>query len=141
VRSLRWTLEQAIHVPQIDTEHQEMFRAAAGLRQALLDGDKAGRVALRCRCLAAELNGHFSHEERLMRDAEYPSYAWHERQHRTARTKMAALERDILRGDPRGVFDSLEALAAWMRDHTSLADRMVGSYLRNYWRARQYPPQ
>ena len=132
--------EQAVHVPEIDAEHQEMFRAAADLRQALLDGDKTGHVDLLCRRLAAELSGHFSHEERLMRDAEYPAYTWHERQHRTARAKMAALEHDVQRGDRQGMFDSLEALAVWMRDHTSVADRMVGSYLRNYWRERAYAP-
>jgi hypothetical protein len=38
------------------------------------------------------------------------------------------------------MFHSLEALAGWMRDHTSVADRMAGSYLRNYWRAREYAP-
>jgi hemerythrin len=113
--------EQAVHVPAIDAEHQELFRVAADLRQALL-------------------NGHFSHEERLMRDAEYPAYTWHERQHRTARARMAALERDFQRSDRQGMFKSLEALAGWVRDHTSVADRMAGSYLRNYWRAREYAP-
>src|SRR5689334_1848073 len=107
--------EQAVHVPEIDAEHQEMFRAAADLRQALLDAGNTGRAGLLCHRLAAELNAHFSHEERLMREAEYPSYSWHERQHRTAHAKMAALERDVLRGDRRRMFDSLEALAAWMR--------------------------
>jgi hemerythrin len=135
---LRWTPEQAVHVPEIDAEHQEMFRLAADLRQALLAGDKTGHMELLCRRLAAELNGHFSHEERLMRDAEYPAYEWHQRQHRTARAKMAALERDVHRGERQPIFDSLESLAAWIRDHTSVADRMVGSYLRNYWRAREF---
>lgn len=137
MRSLRWTAEQAIHIPEIDAQHQEMFRIAADLRQALLDGDKTGRVALLCRRLAAEANTHFSHEERLMREAEYPAYAWHERQHRTARSKLGALERDVLQGDWELMFQSLEALACWMRDHVSLADRMAGSYLRNYWRSRE----
>lgn len=138
MRSLRWVPEQAVRVPEIDVEHQEMFRAAADLRQALLDGDQTGHLGLLYRRLAAELNRHLSHEERLMLDAEYPSYAWHERQHRTARVKMAALERDVQRGDRQSMFASLEALAGWMRDHTTVADRMVGSYLRNYWRTREY---
>jgi len=115
-----------------------MFGAAATLRQALLAGDKPTRLDVLCRRLAAEMNRHFSHEERLMRDAEYPSYAWHERQHRTALAKMGVLERDIQRGEGHAIFESLESLAAWMRDHTLVADRMAGSYLRNYWRSREY---
>ncbi len=62
MRSLRWVPEQAVHVPEIDAEHRKLFRAAADLRQALLDGDSTAHLALLCRRLAAELNGHFSHE-------------------------------------------------------------------------------
>ena len=138
MRSLRWTAEQAVHIPEIDAQHQELFRLSAELRGSLLAGDKAGRVHLLCRRLAAELNGHFTHEERLMRAAEYPAYAWHERQHRSARSKMGALERDVRSGQREAMFESLEALAGWLRDHTSVADRMAASYLRNYWRAREF---
>lgn len=124
-----------MHVPAMDAEHQEMFRLAGELRDALLTAEGAGRAQLLCRRLTAETNSHFSHEERLMRDAEYPAYGWHERQHWTARAKLAALDRAVQRGERREMFEALESLATWMRDHTSVADRMAGSYLRNYWRA------
>lgn len=113
-----------------------MFRLAGALREALLAGEPTGRVDLLCRRLAAESNGHLSHEERLLRDAKYPAYEWHERQHRTARARLAALDRDVRAGQTQPAFEALESLAAWMRDHTLVADRMAGSYLRNYWRAR-----
>jgi len=113
-----------------------MFRLAGDLREALLAGARTSRVDLLCRQLAAETNSHFSHEERLMRDAAYPAYAWHERQHRTARARLAALDGQVQGGVRELIFEALESLAAWMRDHTSVADRMAGSYLRNYWRSR-----
>jgi len=125
-----------VHVPEIDTEHQEMFRLAADFREAVLAGEKPARLALRCRRLAAEMNGHLSHEERLMREAGYPALAWHERQHRTVRARLGALERDVERGERQPIFEALEAVAGWLRDHTSVADRMAGAYLRNYWRER-----
>src|SRR5690242_171670 len=114
-----------------------MFDRAAELRQALLDGVKPARLELLRRALTAEINGHLSHEERLMRQADYPAYAWHERQHRTARARLDAIDREIRRGKPQSLFEAVEALAAWMRDHTSVADRMAAAYLRNYWRAHE----
>src|ERR1022692_3069940 len=42
---------------------------------------------------------HFSHEEREMRAAGYSLYAWHHRQHHTARFSIRVLERRIRRGD------------------------------------------
>lgn len=136
MRSLRWNPEQAVHVPEIDAEHQEMFRLASALRDALLSCETPGRADLLCGRLAAEINAHFSHEERLLRDAQYPAYAWHERQHRTAHAKLAALDREVRTGKSHPAFEAIECLAGWMRDHTSVADRMAGSYLRNYWRPR-----
>jgi len=126
-----------VHVPEIDAEHQEMFRLAAELREVLLAGEQTARLGFLCRRLAAEVNAHLSHEERLMRDAAYPSYSWHERQHRTVRARIAALEQQVRHGEREPIFDSLEAVAGWLRDHTSIADRMAGAYLRNYWRERE----
>jgi len=114
-----------------------MFDRAAELRQALLDREQPARLEFLRRALAAEVNGHLSHEERLMRGADYPAYAWHERQHRTARERLGALERAVQSGDYQPLFEAIEALAAWMRDHTSVADRMAAAYLRNYWRAHE----
>ena len=113
-----------------------MFRLASALREALFASEMTGRVDLLYRRLAAEINSHFSHEERLLRDAEYPSYGWHESQHRTARAKLGALDREVRAGKSQPAFEALESLACWMRDHTLIADRMAGSYLRNYWRTR-----
>ena len=123
-------------MPEIDAEHREMFRLAGAFRDALLSCETSVRLNLLCRRLTAEINGHLSHEERLLRDAEYPAYGWHEHQHRTARSRLAALDREVQAGKSQPAFEALESLAAWMRDHTSVADRMAGSYLRNYWRTR-----
>lgn len=134
---MKWTAEHAVQIPAIDAQHREMFDRAAELRQALLNGERPARLELLRRRLAAEINGHLSHEERLMRNAEYPAYAWHERQHRTARARLGAIEHALQQGEPLSLFEAVEALAVWMRDHTSVADRMAAAYLRNYWRSRE----
>ncbi len=121
-------------IPEIDVEHQEMFRLAAELRQAVLAGEKSARLDVLRRRLASEVNGHFAHEERLMRAAGYPSYKWHERQHQAARVRLAALAQGICDGERQPIFECLEGLAGCIRDHISVADRMAGAYLRNHWR-------
>ncbi len=134
---MKWTEEHAVQIPDIDAQHREMFDRAAELRLALLNGENPARLELLRDRLAAEVNGHLSHEERLMRKADYPAYAWHERQHRTARAKLGAIEQALQRGEAQPLFEAVEAVAAWMRDHTSVADRMAAAYLRNYWRAHE----
>ena len=70
-----------------------------------------------------------------MRDASYPQVEWHKRQHATACAQLETLAASIHTGEQASIFESLEAIAKWMRDHTSIADRMAGAYLRNHLRA------
>lgn len=136
MRSLLWTQESSVHVPEIDAEHQAIFRLAADLRSALMNGAKQSQVELLARRVSTEVAGHLAHEERLLRASRYPALDWHERQHQTGRARLAALERGIAQGDLEAVIDALELLAGWLRDHTSVADRMAGAYLRNHRRTR-----
>jgi hemerythrin len=38
------------------------------------------------------------------------------------------------KGDSAAAGELLNFLAVWLRDHMSVADRMMGAYLRNYLR-------
>ena len=121
-------------MPELDEEHQAMFRLLQDLRRAVLEGEGAARLEPKAQRLAAETTGHLRHEEGLLSGARYPQVEWHKRQHATARAQLASLADSIRTGEQATIFQSLEALAKWMRDHTSVADRMAGAYLRNHRR-------
>lgn len=131
---MEWSEEQAVFVPEMDEEHEALFRVSEELRQALLMGEPRERLDMLVGRLSTKLAAHFQHEERLMRFSRYAAYDWHERQHQTARLKLAAM-RDSLRGVGReSVFETLEAMTAWMVDHIAVADHMLAAHLRNYQR-------
>lgn len=135
MRSLQWTEEHSVYLPELDEEHQAMFRLLEELRHAFVEGEAALDLESKLQRLAGEVHGHFGHEERLMREARYPQVEWHRRQHATARAQMASLADSIRAGERASIFESLEAMAKWARDHTGVADRMAGAYLRNHLRA------
>lgn len=135
MRSLQWTEENSVYVPELDEEHQAMFHLAQQLRHAAMGGEPAVRLELQAQRLMEEVASHFRHEESLMREAGYPQTDWHQRQHATARAQLTTLVDSIRSGEQASIFESLEAIAKWMRDHTSIADRMAGAYLRNHLRA------
>ncbi|HJT89699.1 MAG TPA: hemerythrin family protein [Bryobacteraceae bacterium] len=134
MRSLQWTQENSVYVPEIDAQHRQMFGAAAELRRAVLAGEKPAQLELLLDHLMREFAGHSLRQEQLMQAAQYPAREWHRRQHETARAKLAMIRHNVHRGDREAIFESLESFAGWLRDHTSLTDRMLGSYLRNYRR-------
>ncbi|MGC9947059.1 MAG: bacteriohemerythrin [Bryobacteraceae bacterium] len=134
MRIFEWNESHAVHVPVVDTEHQQLFRLCDDLQRAMMAGAPTPEVQSIVEDLVIHTAHHFSHEEREMRGAGYSLYAWHRRQHYTARTRVRALERRIRRGDRDAALDLLEFLYAWLSDHIRLADRMFGAYLRNHQR-------
>ena len=79
-------------------------------------------------------NGHFAHEERLMRAARYGSMRWHKQSHDAARRRVGQFARRIEKGDTKAGLELVEYLRSWLHDHTAIADRMMAAFLRNQQR-------
>lgn len=118
----------------MDAEHRNLFRLANELQNAVLSCASDARLRSTFQALTAELEDHFSHEERLMRSTGYGTYPWHKRQHDGIRAKFRRASRKLAAGDREALLELLEYLAGWLRDHTGLTDRMLGAHLRNYER-------
>jgi hemerythrin len=133
----KWSESNAIYLPEIDAEHRSLFLIGAELEKALQGRTTPEKFRAILRNLLAHTEEHFQHEERLMRAGGYPSYEWHKRQHDTVRKQAKSMVRRIAGGDTDAPSLLLEFLAGWLRDHMSLTDRMMASYLRNYEREHQ----
>jgi hemerythrin len=136
MRKIQWTDAQAVHVPEVDEEHQALFRLCDDLRRAVARQAAPRELQSILDQLITHTAGHFAHEEREMRAAGYAHYAWHRRQHRTALAQVARLDRRIRRGDRGAASELLEFLGGWLNDHIGIADRMLGAFLRNRRRAQ-----
>src|ERR1017187_6028407 len=74
---------------------------------------------------------HLLHEEGLMRSTRYDAYDWHRQQHDTLRKRLRQFVPLIEDGDRQAALTLIEFLSKWLKDHTALADRMLGAHLRN----------
>jgi hemerythrin-like metal-binding protein len=124
----------AVFIPEIDAEHQNMFRLADELHQAVVGGAPADQARAILRELIAKSEAHFAHEERLMRATHYPGSAWHKRRHDTVRKRVKEFAPGIEGGDGQAALLLLEFLSGWFRDHVRLADCMMAAHVRNYER-------
>jgi len=124
-----------VFIGQIDAEHRDLFQIAEGLEQAMEAHTPPAEVRQHLQALTAHLEEHLSHEEWLMQSVSYPSYGWHKQQHETARRRMKLLVPLIENGDAEAADVFLDFLAGWLHDHTSVADRMMASFVRNYERS------
>jgi hemerythrin len=134
MRIFEWNESHAVHVPEVDDEHRQIFRLCDDLQRAMMAGAPTADVQAIVDELVIHTAHHFSHEERQMRAAGYTHYAWHHRLHHAARSHIKVLERRIRRGDRDAAIELLNFLSPWLSDHIRLADRMFGAYLRNHQR-------
>jgi hemerythrin len=131
MRQPKWNSTYLVHIPDIDSEHREMHKLAGRLHRAIIGGSEAKSIDA---LLTELLDGtmlHLEHEESLMREAEYPSLEWHTRQHDAARKKLSGLARRIRKGDAEARLELLDYITGWLKDHITVADKMMGAYLRN----------
>ena len=130
----KWTKAHAVFLPEVDAEHRNLFRMAEELHQAVRAGADVARLQELARPLAAGIEEHFAHEERMMKSVSCPDAVWHKSQHDVARGKIGIAMAEIEAGNQVAAAELIEFLAKWFRDHVSLSDRMMGAHVRNYER-------
>lgn len=136
MRPFKWNKGHDVFLPEVDAEHREIFRRAAELQDAMARGAERPAVEAVIDSLAAEIEEHFAHEERLMKGAACPSLDWHRRQHNTARDQVRHLVAAYRSGDAAAPEIFLEFLAGWLKDHTGVTDRLMSAHLRSHARIR-----
>jgi hemerythrin len=133
--SLKWTTSNAVFVTEIDDEHKEIFEVLSSLQKVLASRGPLPQVSKVIQRLVASIVGHFAHEERLMRAARYGSLRWHKKSHDAAHKRVRQFALRIEQGDNNAGLELVEYLTSWLHDHTGLADRMMGAFLRNQQRS------
>jgi hemerythrin len=134
--SHRHPVPAEIDVPEFDAEHRDLYRHLAELDHALALGLPDDRLSEALESVAEHAQDHFAHEERALRSAGYAALEWHKQQHDAGRRRIQSAVRRFKSGDRQVLADLLEFLERWLSDHTAVADRMAGAYLRNFERAK-----
>lgn len=127
---LDWSTALEIGHPVVDAQHRGIVERLNALHQAMLRGELEETPRL-LEYLTTYVAEHFSTEERLMREADYPGLAEHRAQHeRFVReyAEMAATLRE------KGATVSLTLrvkswLGDWVRDHVATTDMAMGRWL------------
>ncbi len=128
---IQWTPALAVGVPEIDAQHQELFRRAERLIVALRTGDRS-EIGPLVTYLADYVVTHFEAEERLMRATAYPERDGHQAEHRRFRADLQEL---ATRLDSKGPTALLALtlhnwLSDWLRRHIGAADRDLGRHVQ-----------
>jgi hemerythrin len=141
--ALRWTTALSIGVPELDGQHEELFRRFDRLLDAMLVHDRSEAARLLA-FLETHVRDHLAVEERVMRETGYPDVGSHVAEHAAFTAAIAALVGALAdRGPSAWLVLRLEReVTGWMRDHIYATDLALGRYLvERRWAQPESSPQ
>ncbi len=126
---IQWSPALAVGVPELDAQHQELFRRAERFIAALRAGDRS-EVARVVRYLSDYVVLHFAAEERYMLEIGFPGFEGHRAAHESFREDFDALVADLARKGPTPLVALTlhNWLSDWLRRHVGGLDVEIGQY-------------
>lgn len=118
--------------PMIDTEHKQLIAAINDLLAACSSGKGRSELEKTTSFLVRYTETHFSHEEKLQMQYQYPDYRNHKVYHDTFKRTVAELVKKL---DVQGPTVALvgevnSAIAGWLISHIKREDKKVAEHIR-----------
>jgi hemerythrin len=126
-----WRREFSVGIGSIDGQHQNLFRIARELSDAMMAGQGRQTLARTLDRLVQYTSVHFAHEERLMQEHNYPAFAAHKAEHDALTKKALELQKNFEQGRVAMSVQVLQFLKSWLEHHIQQVDRAYAPFLRS----------
>jgi hemerythrin len=135
---ISWDKSLETGEPEIDEQHQELFRRIDRLMAATQDRRARAEVGRLLTFLGDYVVDHFRAEEQLMAEAGYPEIDHHRGEHQRFVEEYARLYQDYRAEGPGPVFVIKfgNRVTAWLTEHICRTDRRLADYLARYREGR-----
>lgn len=126
---IQWNSNYALHIPSIDEQHQLLVSIIRHLQEAMLEMRTSEVVLPLFQAMRRYTDFHFSYEEQLLRQHQYPYLDGHEVLHAALLQQLEQLEvkyaeRRLTMGAP-----VMQFLQTWLLDHIAVHDRKYAAFL------------
>jgi len=125
-----WKNSYSIQIPEIDAQHQNLFRIAAQLHAAMTSGQGKAVTEQILDRLVSYTKVHFASEERLMADYNYPDAAAHKQEHDSLNGEVMRFQADFKSGRRTMTVQLLQFLRDWLQSHIAMSDTKLAPYIR-----------
>lgn len=128
-----WTPSLAVGHATIDEQHQELFRRADDLIDAMMNGRAAAEMNQLLAFLRDYCRDHFGTEERLMAACRYPMIEPHRMAHREFERRFAAIEKAMSEKGATAllVLETKDLIRGWFVNHIAAVDTRLAAFLQS----------
>jgi hemerythrin len=129
---MQWTSALSVGVDKIDEQHKEIFAKTNILLDACRQGKGKQAVGGIIGFLSDYVVGHFSDEEKLMLQYNYPGYDSHKSQHEQFVKDFGHLKDRFESEGPsiQNVVLTNKTVVDWLMAHISNTDKKLGAFLK-----------
>ena len=129
---IQWRESLAIGVAEIDVQHKELLERFDKLLTACEEGKGMQELKNLLGFLNQYVLTHFSDEEALQRQHNYPGYEAHRKEHESFVARIRKLQVEV---DQEGVavyhvIETNNLLFKWLINHISKVDKELGKFLK-----------
>jgi len=129
--TFHWTEAYSVHIAVLDEQHQKLFDAVNELDQALRRGEGNSAIDPILKKLVEYSVVHFTAEEALMKEHDFPGLPTHKTQHQLFRQKLAVYVEDHKTGKAGVPVSLLFFLQDWLKKHVLKTDKQYSAYLNS----------
>ena len=127
-----WEDRYVLGIPEVDAQHKELFSLTNELYDACCQGSEIAQSEFRdvIHKAVKYVGYHFSSEEKLLADANYPKLAEHKKEHERFVKKVLEGVRDFENGRSFVPNTFVRFLRDWILEHIAVSDREYAEYLK-----------
>jgi len=129
--AIDWKDEHKVNVVEIDRQHQRILELVNQLHQ-LIDACVEKKELLRNLIVLVEYTRmHFSTEEKLMKQHNFPGRLIHQKEHRTLLKHLDSLIASVSNGNSPTIYSDYDVSSDWAILHILEYDRSLGAFLNS----------
>jgi hemerythrin len=127
-----WDDSIKIGYPEIDAQHRQLFTAFNEFLNACGEGRGHSEIAKTLEFLGEYVIRHFTDEEKIQRENNYPDYYKHKRYHDEFKIMVISLKADFMQEGPTAAVISRmqSSIGDWLLNHIKTEDMKIGEYIR-----------
>ncbi|MDR2103333.1 MAG: bacteriohemerythrin [Treponema sp.] len=128
---VNWTDEYSVGNSLIDEQHKELIRMTNELYDACLKGGGAERIFF-LRVMHGSVDyvkNHFSTEENIMKEVNYPDYEVHKKEHEGFIAEVLQEAKNYENNRPFVPLSFVKFLLEWIVKHIAESDKKYAPYL------------
>jgi hemerythrin len=128
---IEWDDRYLIGIPLVDEQHKELIRLTNDLYEGCLQGGEAARANFKIAIQGTVdyVKFHFSAEEQILRNINYPEYAAHKKQHEEFVKQVLEEVKNFEEGKKFVPNVFVRFLRDWILTHIAMADKKYAQYI------------